>query len=336
MSRKTQPKNDPGIESVAQYLRYTISLPERAIRSTAAVVGGIAHQSASLLVPTAFQDSKTYQTFVKQMLDMVVHDIGGAARDQPATDPAATKDQQDAQVESYVAKKTVSTFVDLAGMATLHVSPMTILAVLSDVAYGSNVYLKELASELKREGVIDKDSTIDHAADLLDALGSASGKAADRFDRPPLSLAGLKETIEETQSSVGELDPSKIIPQAELNRMWSEMQEMATDQDVDLIDISSAMTMYTINQVATVSKGALTTIRVTGELLDKHLFEHYWDGLHRIHEQGIWQSFAASSQPWIEAVWLNFSTDRETITEDVVSGRLLSRTWRGFCDWLGG
>lgn len=332
MSKKNkQSEPDPGIESVTKYLQYTLSLPERAIRSTAAIVGGIAQQSATMLVPSAFQDSKTYQTFVKQMLDMVAHDIGGTEREAGEEAP-----DKDAQIEGYVAKKTVSTFVDLAGMATLHVSPMTILAVMSDVAYGSNVYLKQLGEELKREGVIDPESTIDQAADLLEAIGSASGKAADRFDRPPLSLEGLQETIEEAQESVSTLDPTKIIPQAEISRMWNEMQQMADAQDVDILDVSSAMTMYTLNQVATVSKGALTTIRVTGKLLDEHLFDHYWQGLQRINDEGIWQIFATSSQPYIEAVWMNFSADKETITEDVVSGRFLSRTWIGFVDWLGG
>ncbi len=329
MSKKIPIETDPGFESVTKYLQYSISLPERAIRSTAAIVGGIAQQSATLLVPSAFQDSKTYKTFVKQMLDMVAHDIGGAERNDGEATP-------ETEVEGYVAKKTVGTFVDLAGMATLHVSPMTILAVMSDVAYGSNVYLRQLGDELKREGVIDADSTIDHAADLLEAIGSASGKATDRFDKPPLSLDGLRETIEEAQASVGTIDATKIIPQAEIKRMWSEMQDMADSQDVDLIDVSSAMTMYTLNQVATVSKGALTTIRVTGNLLDEHLFDHYWQGLQRINDEGIWQMFASSSQPYIEAVWMNFSSDKETITEDVVSGRLISRTWTGFCDWLGG
>ena len=332
MSKKNkQSEPDPGIESVTKYLQYTLSLPERAIRSTAAIVGGIAQQSATMLVPSAFQDSKTYQTFVKQMLDMVAHDIDGTEREAGEEAP-----DKDAQIEGYVAKKTVSTFVDLAGMATLHVSPMTILAVMSDVAYGSNVYLKQLGEELKREGVIDPESTIDQAADLLEAIGSASGKAADRFDRPPLSLEGLQETIEEAQESVSTLDPTKIIPQAEISRMWNEMQQMADAQDVDILDVSSAMTMYTLNQVATVSKGALTTIRVTGKLLDEHLFDHYWQGLQRINDEGIWQIFATSSQPYIEAVWMNFSADKETITEDVVSGRFLSRTWIGFVDWLGG
>lgn len=329
--RKQARKADPGVESVSKYLQYTLSLPERAIRSTAAVVGGVAQQSAMFLVPSSFQDSKTYKTFVQQMLDMVAHDIGGTKREE--SNPEI---ESDTQVEGYVARKTVGSFVDLAGMATLHVSPLTVLAIVSDVAYGSNVYLKQLGDELKREGVIDKESTIDHAADLLQAIGTASGKAADRFDQPPLSIEGLQETIAEAQASVGEIDPTKVIPQAEIKRMWGQMQDMADEQDVDLIDVSSAMTMYTLNQVATVSKGALTTIRVTGDLLDKHLIDHYWQGLQRISDEGIWQVVASSSRPYIDAVWMNFSSEKDTITEDVVSGRLVTRAWTGFCDWLGG
>lgn len=324
----------PSLESVSRYLHYTLSLPERTIRSTAAIVGGFAQESAVLLVPSAFQDSKTYQTFVKQMLDMVAHDIGGAEKQAIAKDGVAINDAS--QVEGYVARKTVGSFVDLAGMATLHVSPLTILAVLSDVAYGSNVYLKQLADELKREGIIDANSTIDHAADLLEAVGNASGKTADQFDQPPLSLDGFRATIEETRASVASIDPTKILPQAEIQRMWAQMQEMADEQDVDMFDVSSAMTMYMLNQVATVSKGALTTIRVTGDLLDQHLFDHYWQGLQRINDEGIYQIFATSSEPYIKAVWVNFCSEKETITEDVVSGRLIVRAWNGFCDWLGG
>jgi hypothetical protein len=330
---KRDDKSVPSLESVSKYLNYTLSLPERTIRSTAAIVGGFAQESAGLLIPSAFQDSKTYKTFVKQMLDMVAHDIGGAQKKVLGN---ADVSIGDTQVEGYVARKTVGSFVDLAGMATLHVSPLTILAIVSDVAYGSNVYLKQLAEELKREGVIDADSTIDHAADLLQAVGNASGKTADQFDQPPLSLEGLKATINETRTSVAEIDATKIIPQAEIQRMWSQMQEMADEQDVDIFDVSSAMTMYALNQVGTVTKGALTTIRVTGDVLDQHLFDHYWQGLQRINDEGIYQIFATCSQPYIEAVWMNFSSGKQTITEDVVSGRLIGRTWNGFCDWLGG
>ena len=51
---------DPGIRSIYEYLTYGLSLPERALRSTSAMVGGALRESASLLVPQAFRDSKSY------------------------------------------------------------------------------------------------------------------------------------------------------------------------------------------------------------------------------------------------------------------------------------
>jgi hypothetical protein len=59
-------------------------------------------------------------------------------------------------VEDYVARKTLGNFIDLAGFATLHFLPIPVLAVISDVGYGSGTYLKELARDLKHQGVIER------------------------------------------------------------------------------------------------------------------------------------------------------------------------------------
>ena len=69
------------------------------------------------------------------MLDFVVEDIGGVERNE--------EDEGPPKVDNFVARKTVGNFVELAGMATFHLSPMTLLAIVSDVAYGSQTYLKE-------------------------------------------------------------------------------------------------------------------------------------------------------------------------------------------------
>lgn len=332
---------DPGVETVYQYLMYGLSLPERTVRSTAAMVSGAVHESAALLVPPAFRDSKTYNTFVKQMLDMLANDVGGVQKKTEsiaATDgSAATATQAEPPaIENYVARKTVSSFVDLAGMATLHMSPLTILAIVSDVAYGSQFYLHELACELKKEGIIPEDSSINNTAELLAAIGDASSSTASAFDCPPLSVDGLRETIQQTREQINKIDPTKLIPQSEITQLWTSMQAMAERENVSVFEVSSAMTMYALDQVNTVSQGALTTIRVTGLLLDRHLFEHYWTALGKINEQGIYTMLAASSRPYIEAVWFNFSSDRPTITEDVVSGKLLGRAWSGVRDWMRG
>ena len=102
-------------------------------------------------------------------------------------------------------EKAVGNFIELAGLATLHLSPLTLLAIVSDVAYGSQTYLNELAEELKSEGLIPEKSTISHASDLLDAVREASGVTAQAFDLPPTSIEGLRNTIQQTQDAVQRL-----------------------------------------------------------------------------------------------------------------------------------
>ena len=156
----------PDAESVVEFLLYGLSIPERAIRSTSAAVSGAVKESANYLVPSAFRDSKSYQVFVQQMLDFMAHDVGGVEKSGENGDG----DPEEAQVENFVARKAVGGFIELSTFPLLHVSPLTILAIVSDVAYGSQTFLKELSGELKEQGVIPEDSTIDQASDLLEVI----------------------------------------------------------------------------------------------------------------------------------------------------------------------
>ena len=320
---------DPGYSSVRKYLLYTLSLPERTLRSGASLVGGAVRESAALLVPQAFQSSKTYSTMVRQMLDFLVEDVGGVAKrtDDPTAPPA---------VDNFVARKTVGNFIELAGLATLHLSPLTLLAVVSDVAYGSKTYLKELAEELKKEGVISADSTIDHVDDLLAAVAKTSGTLASAFDTPPLSVEGLKQTIDQTRAAVTSMDPAAVIPQAEIQRMWTEMHDLAKRDGVGLLDVSTAVTLSALGKIGDVGRGALSGVRVAGTLFDRHVIEHYEQALERVRTRGYYATLSEASGPYIEAVWTNFSTDRGTITEGVFSGQYIGQAWSAARRWLGG
>lgn len=325
--------SDPGVDSVYRYLMYGISLPERAVRSSAAMIGGAINESATLLVPQAFRDSTTYRKFVQQMMDMVNQDVGGV-KPVPADDPAVGDATSSKPIENYVAKKTVGTFLDLAGMATLHLSPITLLAITSDLAHGSTTYLTALADELKKEGVIAEDSTIANTAGLLDAIAKASSDTTDRLDTPPLSVDGLRETIEQTRKNLATIDPTKILPQSEIKRLWDDMQSLADQQHVNLFEVSSAMTMYSLDQLTTATQGALTTVRVTGNLLDQHIFDHYWNAAGKIGREGIYSVAAQSGRPYVDALWYNFASDRPTLTEDLVSGKMIGNAWSGLREWF--
>ncbi|MBN1911652.1 MAG: hypothetical protein JW818_18060 [Pirellulales bacterium] len=318
----------PDYASVRDFLLYSVSLPERALRSTSGVVGGLLRESASLLVPRAFQNSKTYSVLVRQMLDFMAEDIGGVAR---SDDPDAP-----APVENFVARKTVGNFIEMAGLATLHLSPLMLLAVVSDVAYGSQAYVLELAEELKKEGVIDETSTIHHVDDLFEAIARTTEATATAFDTPPLSIDGLKQTISQTRESIGAIDPGSVLPQAEMQRLWDDIHEIARKEGVNPFAVSSAMTLYSLDKIGKLGRGALSTVQVAGRLFDRHVIDHYAESIGRIREDGFYTTVARTSGPYIDAVWQNFSTEKSTITEGLLSGKLLGQAWHGVRRWLGG
>jgi hypothetical protein len=318
---------EPGSRSAKEQLNYVLSLPERAVRTGTGLLGGVLRESASLLVPQSFQNSRTYTVMVRQMLDFLVHDVGGVAQGDV---PSST-----AEVDNYVARKAIGNFVDMASLATLHISPLMLLAAVSDLAYGSQVYLKELADELKAQGVIDEGTTIHHVNDLLNAVSDASAATGNVFNTPPLSADALRQTIDETVAAIRASDSQQVPEQAEVDRMWEEMREISRKEGVSMLAVSGAATMHSLGKFATLGRGALSTVKVAGSLFERHVLEHYSHALHDIRQRGLYQSLAETCQLYIAAVWENFQTDRSTITEDMLSGKLLGNTWRAVRRWLG-
>jgi hypothetical protein len=332
MSNESTPdpdQRDPGYARVRSFLLYSLSLPERTLRSASGMVSGAVRESASLLVPQAFQNSKTYAVMVRQMLDFLAEDVGGVERKEQEEDAPP-------KLENFVARKTVGNFVEMAGLATLHLSPMMLLAIVSDVAYGSKAYLQELGEELKQQGVIGEDSTIDHVDDLFEAVAGAAGTTADVFNAPPLSVQGLRQTIDETRKAVGSIDPTAVLPQSEVKRLWDDIHQIARAQGVNPLAVSSAMTLYSLDKIGSIGRGALSTVTAAGTLFNRHVIHHYREALTDVGDKGIYASLAETSQPYVDAVWKNFSAKETTITEDLLSGKMVGRAWSCVRRWLGG
>lgn len=306
-------------------LTYGLSLPERTARSASAVVGGLVHETAGWLIPAAFRSSKTYSAFVQQALDMMIHDVGGVAN------PNATATGSE---EAQLAQKAVGGLLDLAGAATLHLSPITVLAVFNDVAYGSGHYLKRLSEELKREGIIDQSSSIDHVSDLIGALEKTGTRASDAANAPPMSVEAMTTTIRQISDEIKNVDPTKLIPQSEIKRIWDDMEEAAGKAHVGIWDVSTTMTMFAIDRLSLSTRGALSTVRVAGSLVDEHFLSHYGDALTSIAEKGFYETLSSSSEPYLEAAWHNFDSTRETWTEELITGKMPKRFWTSFVGWF--
>ena len=315
------------VASAGRYLFYGLSLPERAVRSSIGLAAGAARETAQFLVPRAFQDSRTYGIVIRNSLNFLASDVGGVAPDPDGEQPA---------IEGYLARKAVGNFVDLAGWATLSCSPIWLMAVVSDVAYGARAYTRELATELKQKGLIDEKSTINSVDDLLGAIQAATGEAAGLFDTPPLSVKDLRATLEATRAALDGADITSVIPENELETLWSEMKQVAGEENVGLLGVSGAVTMLTLQKIGTVGQGALTGVQVVGGLLNRQVISHYTESMVTIREHGFYRSLRDTSEPYIEAVWSNFSIDRETWTEAVFNGRAIGWGFSKVTGWLRG
>ncbi len=298
----------PDASPLLRKILYGVSLPERLLRSGVGLTAGAVKELGALLVPQAFQSSKSYQIAIHDSLSFLTETVGGVSG------PPGTADK----ASEHVARKAIGNFVDLAGLATLHVSPMWLLAITSDLAYGGRTYVLEVARALEEQGLIDETSTIHNVDDLLDALQRSCGTAAGALDKPPMSVDELRSVVAQTRQEISGMDVTSVLPEAELRRLWGEMQDVATQEGVGLLEISTAMTMSTLDRVATISSGALTSIQVAGGLLNRSVLDHYRQSLTRIQTQGFYNVLDETYRPYAEAVWNNFSSERKSWTESLL------------------
>ena len=305
--------------TLLRLFNYSASLPERTLRSASALAGGIVRESANWLVPSAFRNSKSYSIFVQQMLTFAINDIGGVRK--------SLANSERHHQEVVLARKTVGNLLDMTALATFHLSPLTVLAIFSDAAYGSKVYLEQLSNRLKEQGIISQQTTIDGAADLIKALEAASGKAVGMFDQPPISLQGLRKTIEDIQTSVNLVDATQLLPHAEIDQLWRQIELAAKEQNASLWDVSATISVVALNQLQAVGHGSIVGLEIVGDLFQQHIIQHYWDGLRAIERNGLIPTLSNASKPYLEAVWSNFTIDHKTWTEQLLSGELLKWGW---------
>jgi hypothetical protein len=330
-------------------LLYGLSLPERLVRSAVGLTAGTAREIAEFVVPQSFQSSKSYEVAVRNSLDFLLANVAKVSdRNQQAADNAiATADavvgtsggnEQDPSATDpgrFIARKAVGNFIDIAGLATLHVSPLWILAIVSDAAYGTKTYLNELSEELQKQGLIDDTSTIHRVDDLFEAIRNASGRAASNFDQPPLSLDELKSSIEQTRKALNEVDPRLLIPESEISRYWSSMKSIAAQEEISLLGVSGAVAMQAVESIGSATQGTMTGLFVAGRIVNRNIFSHYGTALSQIQKQGLWTSVRNSYGPYVDLAWGNFMSSRKTWTEQVLNPEHAVGLWKRVKGWFG-
>ena len=294
---------------------YGVSLPERIVRTAVGVTAGSAREAAKLLIPVSFQSSKSYEVAVKNSLDFLTETVGGFE----------SETSEAADAGEHIAKKAVGNFVDIAGMAALHVSPMWVMAAVSDIAYGSNEYIKEVAIELEKQGIIDEASTIHNVDEFLAAIQNTSGKVASSIDKPPLSVDEFRAFVRETRATVSNADIRKVLPENEIRQYWSSLNEVARKEHITMFEAATAVAMHTAQQTSNVAVGATTGFRVAGGLLHRNVIRHYQDSLKTINERGFLVVLRETYAPFAGFIWNNFSGKRRSWTESLIDASQVTK-----------
>ena len=275
------------IVAVARLGSFLLSLPERAVRALAAVLGGAVHETAEVLLPRFARRSRLYEATAKNLLRIVIELFGDVEREAPAGEPDAGE---------LLKRKTAGNAMELGSIAAFGFSPLWLLAAASDISHGSRVYLDVLVAELKRAGVVAKGAELQSLDDLLGALEGASGTTARLIDLPPFELSGLRASFSELRSSASELPT----PQ-QLAALYAGLLRTAARERQSLLEVSSGIGL-----------AFLLSARHVGR---EHVVVPYRDDWQPLREEG----FAAYARriwgPYIAAMSGHFDPERETWTE---------------------
>jgi len=299
------------LDILARQIGYVLSLPERAVRSLAASVGGLSRLLTDQLFPSALRRSTSYRVFLGNAQRFLIESLGQVQGAYPAETgtPAGPE---------YVKRKLVGNAVEAAGMFAMHISPLWIFAVASDVLAGSKLYLHRLSDELKRRGLLEQSDQPETLDALLEGLQKTTQASARVFDLPPLSASELARLRDELVAGVTRMfEPVEdLLPR--FDRIWGQMQQLARQEDGSLEAIGGLLSLGVARAAKWSTDGISAIGQTTAGLLGEALLDDYRRSLEQIARKGYWGYLQEFAKPYLAAVADHFDPDHPTWTETVL------------------
>ncbi len=274
---------------------YLLSLPERLLRSSAAILGGAVYEATEVLLPSWLRGSSLYTATVARLLRITIELLGGVS------DVYAS---ENVDVRELAVRKAVGNVLEAAGFLAIGWSPLWLLAAAADLTGGTRAYLRALVGELKRAGVLPKESEFGSAEELLNALERTSGVLADTVDVPPLNVSEMRASWQSLKQNVGGL------PEAgQLAGLFAQLQRAAEQEGHSLRSMSTLI--------------GVGAVRTGVQMGNVYIFDYYRQSLVAIRLEGLAAYLQRVARPYLEAAARNFDSRHETYSE-----RLLHRARR--------
>lgn len=309
------------LESIGRRLGYLLSLPERTIRSLAAVAGGTTSLLTDTLFPPALRDTTLYRIFVGDTQRFLITKIAEMQQAEPMAADGVADDP------AYVQKKMVGGALEAAGLFAMHFSPLWVFAIAGDAAAGTNVFLQRLVEQLKQNGVLQPETQIKGLDDLLVAVQEVSNRSASVVDTPPLSREELTRLAGDMKASYGRMFSSatNLVPRFE--QMWERMEQLAGRENVAIERLLGILTVDVASWAAKGFHSVLAVGQTGADLFGEKILDSYATTLEKIGDEGVTQYVSGRMKPFLQAASAHFGRARKTWTESL-TGTLFGRRGR--------
>jgi hypothetical protein len=297
-------------ESAFQGLSYLMSLPERTIRSMAAVAGGTTSLLTDTLFPEALKGTTLYKVFLGDTQRFIIEKVAMVQREAATATPAEA-----AQPDDYVQRKMMGSALEAAGLLAMHFSPLWVLAIAGDAAAGSGEFLQRLVVQLKKNNVIPPDAEIAGLADLLTSIQETSRRSAAAVDTPPLSREEVSKLAAEMTDSYRSMfsKAGDLLPRFET--LWKRMEDVARRENISLERLGGILT---VDVAAWGKKGIGTVLAVSqtgADLFGEKILASYDRTLDAVADQGVTGYLSGKLKPFFQAAAAHFDPSQKTWTE---------------------
>jgi hypothetical protein len=289
--------------------RYLVSLPERVVRSAAALAGGLLRELGAVTVPPSIRRTKSYQMMVEIALRFMIEQVGEVEGVYPVEGQLAN---------NFLARRTAGHGLELAGLLAFGASPVWIMAALADISGAGRQIVQEIADALKEEGLLAREGGFENIDQLLDGLEQTAAQVADVVNAPPLNVAGLRKEWKAFRRSAAKIPPRNL-PSAQLiRRHWEDLKQTAAAQNRSVFELSSVMAIAAVSRapesLLRLARAANRAVWRTGQLFAAGWFTHYSETLREIGERGYAAYWAEEFRPYLRAAAEQFSPKHRSLT----------------------
>jgi hypothetical protein len=294
---------------------YLVTLPERLIRSIVGLGAGLAREVSDLVLPDSVRQGQLYRNMVDSTLRFLIERVGGA-------EGAYLAEEQ--LPGDFLARRTAGNAVEMLGVVAFRASPVWVLAGMADLCGLGRHLIPQLADELKKQGLIESDATVESMDQVLDGLERTSGRMASAINTPPLDVASLRAEWSAIRDEARRLQPSSLPSPEMITRLWDRLRSESAAQNRSVFETSSALALSTVYSVPDglrwLSASAIATARRTGRVVGGVLLDHYSQTLDEVRQVGYAEYTSRQLGPYVRAAVAQFSPEQQTLTE-----RLLNR-----------